>query len=85
MTNHIMELAEAYVNQAWQRGRSSHNALEARAALEAEVERVSADAARYRWLNNPANGKAADYVADYGITDPRELDAAIDAAMKEQK
>ena len=45
-----------------------------------ERDAARADAERYRWLNNPNNGLAATYLLRYGLVQPQELDAAIDAA-----
>lgn len=69
------------------------------ATLKAEVERLRKDAERYRWLRNPATdpGRVIDkrvrHAGPDGETDSidweyrasEELDAAIDAAMKETK
>jgi hypothetical protein len=49
-------------------------------AMRAERDAARADAERYRWLNNPNNGLAATYLLKYGLVQPQELDAAIDAA-----
>jgi hypothetical protein len=43
------------------------------------------DAERYRWLRNENNDSAAAVVRDYGIDDPAELDAFIDAAIAASK
>lgn len=40
------------------------------------------DAERYRWLRDENNDSAAAVVRDYGIYDPAELDAFIDAAIQ---
>ena len=51
-----------------------------------EIERLQADAARYRWLrdvdDDPYNLKSMWYAADGGAA---AVDAAIDAAMKEKQ
>lgn len=88
MTNQIMTLADAYATQMIHA--HYHPMKEARAALLAEVDRVSKDAERYRWLLNSCgfserlNGATElncffykDRPCDIG-----DLDAAIDAAMK---
>lgn len=43
------------------------------------------DAERYRWLRGENNDSAAAVVRDYGIEDPAELDAFIDAAIAASK
>lgn len=85
----IMELADAYAKAAI----FTHTVAfhESRAALAAEIERVEKDAARYRWLREQnADLDAGFYVGDETDALPEDitwvgadLDAAIDAAMKE--
>lgn len=57
-------------------------------ALEAEIERLRADAARYRWLRDNDIGDYAlcvwdDVDASYCREDAAAADSAIDAAMKD--
>lgn len=61
-------------------GRAARIALDALPTLLDEVERLRADAARYRWMRDR---KACPFAE----TDPAwdDLDAAIDAAMREEK
>lgn len=51
--------------------------------LREEAERLRADAARYRWLRDPANANADEWNLFGPYSSPKEVDAAIDAAMKE--
>ena len=70
-----------------------HAVIEIVHSFEAEIERLRADADRYRWLRDHA--KATDMLSDRETlvyvwhgphrTAGRTLDAAIDAAMKEAK
>ena len=53
--------------------------------LQCEREGNAKDAERYRWLRNENNDSAAAVVRDYGIDDPAELDAFIDAAIEASK
>ena len=50
-----------------------------------EVERLRADAERYRWLRDPANANADEWNLFGPYSSPKEVDAAIDAAMKEKR
>ena len=50
-----------------------------------EIERLRADADRYRWLRDPANANADEWDLFGPYSSPKEVDAAIDAAMKEAK
>jgi hypothetical protein len=48
---------------------------------EAELERLRADAERYRWLRDaPAWGQSVCYAFSERLDNPGEIDAAIDAA-----
>ena len=49
----------------------------------AEAFRLRADAERYRWLRDPANANADEWNLFGPYSSPKEVDAAIDAAMKE--
>ena len=51
----------------------------------AEAFRLRADAERYRWLRDPANANADEWNLFGPYSSPKEVDAAIDAAMKEDK
>ena len=51
----------------------------------AEAFRLRADAERYRWLRDPANANADEWNLFGPYSSPKEVDAAIDAAMKEEK
>ena len=50
----------------------------------AEAFRLRADAERYRWLRDPANANADEWNLFGPYSSPKEVDAAIDAAMKEE-
>lgn len=89
MTNRIMELADAYADSEASTD-PRYITESARAALQAEVERVTkeleaakADAARYRWLRSLEHCNEAWCFIGGGNADSN-LDAAIDAAMKGQ-
>lgn len=47
-----------------------------------ENERLRKDAERYRWLHTP--GQQQDFVCGVAWDSPEEMDAAIDAAIKDQ-
>ena len=51
----------------------------------AEIERLRLDAGRYRWLRDPANAYADEWNLFGPYSSPKEIDAAIDAAMKWEK
>ena len=51
----------------------------------AEIERLRLDAERYRWLRDPANANADEWNLFGPYSSPKEIDAAIDAAMKGEK
>ena len=51
----------------------------------AEAFRLRADAERYRWLRDPANANADEWDLFGPYSSPKEIDAAIDAAMKGEK
>lgn len=53
---------------------------EALHALLAENERLRADAERYRWLRNPQNAYRDEWNYFGPYSNPREIDAVIDAA-----
>ncbi len=53
--------------------------------MQEEVKRLRADAERYRWLRDPANANADEWNLFGPYSSPKEVDAAIDAAMKEEK
>ena len=53
--------------------------------MQEEVKRLRADAERYRWLRDPANAYADEWNLFGPYSSPKEIDAAIDAAMKEAK
>lgn len=64
--------------------------METNSALKAEVERLRADAERYRWLRDPCvdirpivKYQRGDY--GWGLLTHQSLDEVIDAAMKETK
>ena len=50
-----------------------------------ENEWLRADAERYRWLRDPANANADEWNLFGPYSSPKEVDAAIDAAMKGEK
>lgn len=82
MTDDIKELIER-LRMPTQEFKNLHN--EAADALEAQAERIKqleADAARYSFLRMPSNSKKAEYLLRNNWD--KELDDAIDAAMKEQ-
>ena len=58
-----------------------HHVTDTERKQEAEIERLTKDAQRYRWLRDHASG--ADW-EHFGYQDCVYIDAAIDAAMKEQ-
>lgn len=53
--------------------------------LEQKIEQLRLDAERYRWLRDPANANANEWNLFGPYSSPKEVDAAIDAAMKEGK
>ena len=53
--------------------------------MQVENEWLRADAERYRWLRDPANAYADEWNLFGPYSSPKEVDAAIDAAMKEEK
>lgn len=53
--------------------------------MQEEVKRLRADAERYRWLRDPANAYADEWNLFGPYSSPKEIDAAIDAAMKWEK
>jgi hypothetical protein len=53
--------------------------------MQVENEWLRADAERYRWLRDPANANADEWNLFGPYSSPKEVDAAIDAAMKEDK
>lgn len=87
-TDEIMKLVDEYAERAFVQGLRRAKKLEGleetRASLLKAVEKIAADAARYRWLRVCEN----DNTVIYGDTSHVELmmeevlDAAIDAAMK---
>lgn len=52
--------------------------------LEVEIERLRADAERYRWLRDPANAYADEWNLFGPYSSPKGIDAAIDAAVEEE-
>jgi hypothetical protein len=67
------------VIELWDRAVDTCRELEiALSAAEARVKEVERDAARYRWLREPSNLDGPRMLA---VSDPDELDAAIDAAL----
>ena len=59
--------------------------IETLARYQIELERLRADAERYRWLRDPANANADEWNLFGPYSSPKEVDAAIDAAMKVAK
>ena len=53
--------------------------------LEGTVERLRADAERYRWLRDPANANRDEWNAFGPYSSATEIDAAIDAARAGEK
>lgn len=85
-TDEIMSLADTY----W--GSAGPNMATTRNALQAAIEALQKDAARYRWLRDEESDTEemfapGSYNAKYGLVDlgdmltGADLDATIDAAM----
>lgn len=53
--------------------------------LLAYVDSLEKDAARYRWLRDPANANRDEWNSFGPYSSPQEIDAAIDAAMEQTK
>jgi hypothetical protein len=86
MKTKLMQLADAYEGMS---RLLPEDVAKARAALEAEIDRVCKDAERYQWLRErdlPWSHKS--YPQSMVVTrwssghSPDEIDAAIDAAMQ---
>lgn len=96
-TDEIMGMVQEYasawslVGSRFDNGHGMECAEEARAALLKAVEALAVDAARYRWLRNALDTTDAEFFI--AVDSPRhidrwalpvdEVDAAIDAAMKD--